>query len=204
MMPKDIFIIISCALTAISVVPYVRDILKNKTKPRIVSWFIWMVLAFIAGFASLSDHQYAAAIFSLFTAFEVAFVCVLGAFYDGEKTVGRFDILCLMAAAAGLLLWYLFDSPSIAIIAVITVDLIASLPTVKHSWQRPFEETAITYFLGGLGATFVLFAIDKYKVTSVANPLYLIAINYTLTAVIRYRQKKDKSKNSHADNLLSV
>lgn len=186
---ETVFIIISSILTIGAVLPYLRDILKRQTKPRIVSWFTWALLSALASAASFSDGQYAAGILSLCASLECLAVVVLGLKY-GERNFTRFDIVCQVGALAGLVLWLIFNSPAIAVIAAVTIDFIGCLPTLKHAWQKPHEETWITFMLSGLGAAFTLMATGNWQITSVANPLYLVAINAVFTAILLSRQQK--------------
>jgi hypothetical protein len=185
---QNLLIILSTLTTICATLPYIFDILKHKTKPRVVSWFTWTILTAISAAASFSDHQYAAGILSLSASVECFTVVILGLKY-GEKEFTAFDIACQIGALVGLLLWYLFNSPAIAIIASIIIDLIASLPTIKHAWDKPAEETWITFALSGTGAMFTVFAATSTKITALANPIYLVIINFTITAILITRHK---------------
>ncbi|HSX45215.1 MAG TPA: hypothetical protein VLF39_03890 [Candidatus Saccharimonadales bacterium] len=185
---RQILIILSSIITISATLPYIVDILKRKTKPRVVSWFTWALLGGISAAASLSDHQYAAGILSLSASVECLAVVILGLKY-GNKEFALFDIACQFGAIVGLILWFIFNSPAIAVLASITIDLIGSMPTLKHAWQRPYEETWITFALSGLGAVFASFAATSTRITAIASPLYLIVINLIFTVVLLSRHK---------------
>jgi hypothetical protein len=180
---KTAFIVISTLLTIVCTLPYILDVLKKKTNPRVISWFNWSLLSAIAGTASLSDHQYAAAILSFSATVETMIVVILGWKY-GEKEITRFDIGCQLAALGGLVLWFIFNSPAIAVIASVSIDLVATLPTIKHSWQKPHEETWITFLLAGVAALFTVAAAKEVRITSLANPIYLVFINFLLAGIL--------------------
>lgn len=185
---RHIFIVLSSMITILATVPYILDVLKRKTKPRVVSWFTWTILTGISAAASLTDHQYAAGVLSLSASVECMAVVLLGLKY-GDKEFAAFDIYCQISAIAGLILWFIFNSPAIAVIASIIVDLIGSLPTLKHAWEKPAEETWITFALSSLGASFASFAATSTRITALANPIYIIAINATFTVVLLIRHK---------------
>jgi len=180
---RTTFIVISSILAIINILPYVRDVIKRKTKPRIVSWFNWSLLTGIASAASFSDHQYASAILTLFGCLETLTIVILGLRY-GDRKFEAFDLFCQVGALVGIILWVVFNSPSIAIIATITIDFIATLPTLKHSWVKPGEETAITFFLGSLAAVFTLMAAKDHMITAIAFPIYLVVTNFLISAII--------------------
>jgi hypothetical protein len=188
---KTAFIVASSVVTLSATVPYILDILKKKTKPRVVSWFTWFLLTGISAAASFSAHQYPAAILSTTASIECLAIVFLGLKY-GNKDFTKFDISCQIAAVVGLFLWWIFNSPAIAIIAAIVIDLVASLPTLKHAWERPQEETWITFALSGLGAALTLGAVSHFMVTSAASPIYLVLINGLMTSVILFRKNQLK------------
>lgn len=191
---RTAFIVISSLLTVIATLPYILDVIRRKTKPREVSWLNWSLLSGIAGAASFSDHQYAAAVLSFSGTVETLAVVVLAWRYS-DKSIARFDIGCQIAAIIGLILWFVFNSPAIAVIASVTIDLIATLPTIRHSWQKPHEETWITFLLAGVAAVFTVAAAKAVKITSLANPIYLIVINLLLAGVILYRHSVCTTQN---------
>lgn len=180
---KTILIIASSLLTVAAILPYLNDIFKKKTKPRVVSWFTWSILAAIASAASFSDKQYAAGILSLCGFVECMSVVVLGLKY-GDRHFAKFDLGCQIGAIIGLALWFIYNSPAIAVIAAISIDFIGSLPTLKHAWEKPEEETWITFMLSGLGASLTVMAANNNKITAVANPLYLVLINAIFTVIL--------------------
>lgn len=185
---KTALVVISSLLTVACIMPYIFDVVRKKTKPRVISWLNWSLLSGIAGAASFSDHQYAAAVLSFSATIETMAVVILGWKY-GDREIARFDIGCQIAAVIGLVLWFAFNSPAIAVLASVSIDFVATLPTVKHSWQKPHEETWITFLLAGIAAMFTVAAASQAKITSLANPIYLIAINFLLAGILISRGK---------------
>lgn len=181
-------IVLSSILTVASAVPYIIEIIKGKTKPRVVSWFTWSVLTAIACVASFADGQYAGGILLLFATIETVSIVILGLWY-GDRKFGRFDVICQLGAVVGLVLWLLFNSPEIAIIATISIDLIGALPSIKHSWQKPHEETWLTFALAGLGGVCTVLAATDWKVTAVGYPIYIAVVNVVFTLIILGRHQ---------------
>jgi hypothetical protein len=181
-------IILSSLLTVVSAIPYIVAIIRGTTKPRVVSWLIWSVLTAIAGVASYADGQYAAAILMLFVTLETLAVVVLG-LKHGDRKFARLDIVCLLGAAAGIILWQIFDSPAFAVLATLLIDLLGGIPTLVHSWRKPFEETWQTYALSSLASVCTVIAAGNWQITSVAFPLYLVAINLVLAVLLLLRRR---------------
>src|SRR5436190_23007877 len=97
---KTLFIVISSILAIVNILPYLRDVYRRKTKPRIVSWFNWSLLTGIGCAASFSDHQYASGILLFLASVETLMVVILGYKY-GDRRIEIFDIDCQLAAIVG-------------------------------------------------------------------------------------------------------
>jgi hypothetical protein len=186
---RTILIIISSILTIASALPYVFDVLRGTTKPRIVSWFIWSVLTSIATVASFVDHQYASAILTFCATVETLSIMILGLLKSGNRALERFDAYCLGGAVVGLVLWLIFNSPSIAVAASVIIDMVGAIPTAKHIWQKPYEETRLTFLLASIGGLFTVLAAEDITITAIAYPIYIVLINALFVSFMLGRNK---------------
>ncbi len=190
-MMLQIFGYISATLSILMVLPYIRDVLALRTKPQRASWFIWTVLGSIAFFSQLAKG----ATDSLWLTFgqTLAVLLVLG--FSIKYGVGGFskrDISALCAAGIGLILWYLTDEPSFALLIVILVDAIGSFLTMIKSYKQPETETLITWVLSGTSGVFGLLAVGSFNWILIAYPLYIVIANYVITAAILLGRRSGK------------
>lgn len=181
--------ILGSVLTIVSIVPYVIDVIKKKTKPKIVSWFTWTLLTAIATFAAIDSGDFASAILTGVASVGTLIVAIIG-YRLGDKKFERFDIGAQIGAIVGLLLWLIFNTPLIALIATVGIDFLAALPTVRHAWLKPKEETAITFLLSGLGSLLILLSIDTLSLSGLLFPIYLTFMNLAIFLVIKTRGSK--------------
>lgn len=186
---KDIFLVIATIITTGSVIPYVRDILKGNTKPNLVSWITWTLLTGIATSAEIAAHEYVAAIFTGSAVVGTALVAIVGLFKRAYVRYTRFDVICQIGAVIGIILWQIFNSPAIGVIASVVIDFIGVLPTLRHSYEEPYEETWQTYALAGVGGLFGFLALNTYNLVSVPYALYIILINIVLSMFIIQARK---------------
>jgi len=185
---KTAFLILAAAITLVGAVPYIRDILRGTTKPNLVSWITWTLLTGIATAAAISAHEYVVAIFTGAAALEV-FTIVLFGLRHGYVKYTRFDVICQVAAIVGIILWQLFNSPAVGVMAAVIIDLVGYLPTLRHSWQKPHEETWQTYAISGLGAVFALGALSTYNWVTLPYAIYIVVVNILASGVIIYRAR---------------
>lgn len=183
---KSFLLALSVIITIASVAPYVRDILRGTTKPNIASWITWTLLTLVATIAEFAAGEYVTAIFTSAAVIETLLVVILGLKY-GYAKYSKFDAACQLGALLGFICWYLFNTPAAAVIAVVTIDLIGALPTVRHSWLNPDEETWLTFSMAGFGGLLAIFALTTYNWTSLTYAVYIVLINAVITSVIIYR-----------------
>lgn len=186
---KEIFLILASVITIASVIPYARDILKGRTRPNIVSWITWSLLTGVATIAEFAAHEYVTAIFTLAAVIETTTIVILGLRFGYAKYT-LFDGVCQAGALFGFVLWWLFNSPVAAVIASVSIDLIGVLPTIRHSYIAPYEETWITYAMSGVGGAFALLALSAYNWASLTYPIYIVFANIVLVTVILQSMKR--------------
>jgi hypothetical protein len=180
---RTVLIILSSIFTIAATVPYMVEIARGKAKPRVASWFTWTAIQAIGAAAAFSDHQIPAAVYTLFCSLECGAIVVLG-LKRGDHTFEKLDIFCLAGAVAGLLTLALLKSPALAVLVSVATDFLGAVPTVKHSWLRPREETWSTYALFGVGSAITLLIANFHILTAIAYPLYLLLFDTLVTVLI--------------------
>ena len=185
---RTIFLVLATLITVGAVLPYLRDILKGSTKPNIVSWITWTLITGIATAAEIAGHEYVSAIFTGAAMVATTSVVVFG-LKGGFAKYTRFDVICQIGAIMGLILWQLFNSPGIGVVASVIVDFIGVLPTRRHCWYKPGEETWSTFALSGVGGIFAILALSSYNVTSLTYAIYIVLINIVVSLIILGRQQ---------------
>jgi len=188
-------IILSNVLSVISVFPYLISIIKGLAKPRIVTWVVWSALTAISCAASISEKQYVTAIFLLVTTLLTFSVAIVG-WKHGNKKVEKLDVVCLVGAILGIVVWQLSNSPSLAVIFILAIDLMGGVPTLVHSWKKPEEEEWRTFAISIVSSFCTLLALSSWQITAFAFPLYLFIMSSTYTIIIISRKLVLKNKET--------
>lgn len=183
---KTVFLALSVILMLWSIVPYARDILRGTTKPNIVTWSTWTLLSGIAAAAQLAAHENIAAIFTIAATIETGVIVLLG-LRHGYVKYTRFDVICQIAAVVGIILWQVFDSPLIGVAGAVAIDFVGALPTLRHAWQRPWEETPSSFALAALGGLCAVAALTTYTWVSMTYAVYIALIDGTIFTTILVR-----------------
>lgn len=186
---KEALSIAGGILVIFSAYPYLVDVYRKKTKPNIVSWATWTLLTTIATAAAFAAGAPRAAFLTLGATIATLSIAILG-LRSGIAKLSLFDFVCQAAAIAGLVMWLIFNSPTIAIIFSLSIDLIGGLPTLRHSWLKPAEETWQAFLIGGIASIFTLLSLGQYRLADLAFPVYFVLFDLTIVLIITYRRKQ--------------
>lgn len=170
---------------------YVTDILKGKTKPQRVTWFIWSVLGIIAFGAQLKLGAHWSLVYVGLDA--LGNLAVFGlSLKHGVGGWTRLDKLALSIAGLGLVISFLAHSPLIALGGVVLADAAGASLTIRKVFHAPASETPITWLALGTSALLSAFSVGRMNASLLLYPLYLMVANYgVLTAM--YVGKKHTS-----------
>jgi len=185
---KTFLIVLSSCFFIAGIFPYLAGVIKKQVKPKVITWFIWTVLTSISLFASIAERQYTTIALLSCSVISTALVVILGWKY-GDKKIERLDILCLTGAIIGVVLWQIFNSPWIAVVASIVISMIGAIPTLIHSWEKPGEEAWVSFLMSFIGAFCTILALENYNITAFAHPLYLFCSNLVFSMIIISRRQ---------------
>jgi hypothetical protein len=185
---RSSFLLIGAALTLLSVYPYARDVRRGITRPHLVSWSTWTLLTAIATAAQISAGEYIAAIFTASATLQSTVILMLG-LRHGSAAYRPFDALCQLGALVGLGGWLLLDSPAFGVVACVATDVIGALPTVKHCWREPTEETWALYAVNGVGGVCAIAALPQYNWISLTYAVYTVLASSILVATLLWRRR---------------
>jgi hypothetical protein len=178
-----VIIALSNILTVVAAVPYLIAIVRGTTKPRVASWFGWGALTLVGAAASFAQHQLPAGIFLSFCALQNFSIVVLG-LKHGDRRFGKLDIFCVAGALLGAAVLLFLKSPVLSTWVAIGTDFVVMIPTLKHTWQQPGEETVATYILEGIASVLTLTVAGGFAFTAIAYPLYLLIADEVITVLI--------------------
>lgn len=171
-------LIIGAFISAMSVLPYARGVLRGEVRPKLVSWFSWCLLALLLTGAGLSTGQMMSAVMSAVTVLTTGIILILG-FKAGSKNLDKLDIVSLVGAGIGMVIWLMLDNPELAIYVAVAVDIVAFVPTLVHGWVAPEEESLSAYALASIGSGLGLatIIISGATISGLAYPIYSTLFN---------------------------
>lgn len=175
--------VIAGFLSLVCFVPYVITILQGKTQPNRATWWVWAT----NGSILCASYYFAGASNTLWIIFApviAQFIIATLSLKYGEGGCNRFDRTCLFGIGIALSLWWKFNSPLIAIMFTIVIDLLGALPTIKKSYHEPDKEDFLTWALYLVASLLNLLAIEHWSLHILAPPIYLVCLNTVIVALL--------------------
>ncbi len=182
--------IIAVLLTFIGYIPYLRDILKGKTKPHIYSWFLWGFVTIIVFALQVSDNAGVGALVTLAAALMCFVVIFLGKKYGNISKITLSDKIFLSLALVTLGLWIFAKQPLLSAILATTIDVLGFVPTIRKSWNEPFSETLPFYYLNTLRFGLALYSLGKYTIITALYPIMWLLANGLFAIMLNIRRKQ--------------
>ncbi|MFT7674553.1 MAG: hypothetical protein ACI845_002970 [Gammaproteobacteria bacterium] len=170
--------------------PYFLDTLSGKTKPNLVTWFMWMLAPSVSAGAALASGADIWATARIIMGGLVPLAILIAAFMNrhGHWRLTRFDLGCGSLSLLALIVWGAIDSPLIAILLASAGNTIAAVPTFFKAWNYPETETRVTYVTSFISSLIIFPSIPEWNIENAAfQILLLLSTGLLLLAV--YREK---------------
>jgi len=184
--------IISLAVVILMIsayIPYIRDIFKKKTKPHSFSFFIWGFSNFIIYALQVKGGAGVGSWVTLAVTLILIFIFILSLRY-GEKDITKSDVIFFILAVISLILWLVVKQPVWSVILIVSVDILGFLPTIRKSWNKPHSETLSLYQLSTLRQGLAIFALEKFNILTLLNPIAWTLANGLFAVFLAIRRKK--------------
>lgn len=175
--------IIAGFIAFVSYIYYIVSIVRKRTIPNRLSWWTWAVLGIVIWLSYFFSGARESLWVPLSEVIGPLFVALLSIKY-GEGGWTTFDLKCLGGIIFALLLWKIFNSPVIALVAGLTIDLFAALPTVKKSYYYPSGENKIAWILVTFASILNIFAISRWSFSLLIHPIYYSFVTGTILVAL--------------------
>lgn len=173
-------------LYIVGFIPYILSILKGKTKPAKASWVIWTILDTITVAGMYVQGTLNGQIIG---ATAGAWIVVILAFMYGTKGWTKLDKLCLIGAFVGIILWKLFNNPTLAILTSGIVVFIGSIPTFVSAWKDPTKENKAGWIIFWISYIFTMVSIPKFTFDYATQPIIFFAIETIMMFLLFIKPK---------------
>jgi hypothetical protein len=188
---KVTFAIIAAILAFVGNISYLKDVLKGRVHPHPYTWFIWSIVSMTTFFGGLAKG---AGIGALPTGIAEGFTIIIFLFslkYLFKGKAGHIRIIdnyFLAIALLGLIPWALTKDPTVSVIIVVLIDIIAFIPTLRKTWSSPKTEQPLLYEMNVARHVLTLFSLGAYNIATMFHSIAMICTNTIMTYFIRRRK----------------
>ncbi len=158
-------------LIVIAYIPYIKDILKGKTKPHVYSWFVSALVTLIAFGLQFSEDAGWGVLPTFVAAVAGFLIFSLALSRQKRASITKSDTFFFIMSLIAVVLWVVVDQPLLSIIIISSIDILAFIPTFRKSWSRPDQETISSYAVNSLRFMLATIAVQKYSLVAVLYPL---------------------------------
>ncbi|MBU3978085.1 hypothetical protein KKE68_00090 [Patescibacteria group bacterium] len=180
---KTTFIFVSSLLAFISPLIYAKAILKGQAKPHRTTRFVLLIITSLATASLFAQHDTVAVWLAGVSALQSILLFGLS-IKHGMGGWAKTDILCLLIALAGIVIWQTTKDPSLALYASIAADFTGMLPAIIKTYKYPHTEIWSFFLLDVFAAIFSLLAVKAWTVQEFSYPLYIMIINSIMVLLI--------------------
>lgn len=186
---KETIAIIAAVIAIVGNVPYLRDVIRKRVQPHPYTWLVWTIVSGVTFFGAL---QKGAGVGAIPTGAAEIFTVIIFFFslQYGFKQIKRIDTYFLIIALLGLIPWALTKDPTISVIIVVSIDLVAFIPTLRKTWQHPKSETPILFSMNVVRHILTLFSLQAYNIATMLHSISMIIVNSIMTSMILFKKEK--------------
>ncbi len=168
---------------------YIIAIVRGFTKPSRTTWWIWSALGIIIGFSYFLSGAEDTIWVPLGEVIGPLAIAILSIKYGvgGWTPIDKFAII---GSLVSLVLWGISGSALVALVASLSIDFLAVIPTVFKTYYNPQEEDRLAWSLTGIGNFLNLFAVEKWIFAIAVYPVYAAVIDGVVLALL-FRKKKN-------------
>ncbi len=164
-------------------VPYLRDVLNRRVQPHPYTWLVWSLVSAIS---FLGQYTKGAGIGALPTGVAESFTIIIFFFslQYGFRNIKTIDTVFLICALLGIIPWIITKDPTLSVIIVVSMDVIAFIPTLRKTWAQPSTETPMLYGMNVSRHVLTLFSLQTYNVATTLHSIAMIVTNTLMTVFI--------------------
>jgi hypothetical protein len=186
---KIILVVIASLLAIVGNIHYLRDVIQGRVKPHPYTWFIWTIVSCVVFFGQVAKG---AGIGAIPTAFAEVFTVIifLYSLKYGFKNPPRIDKYFLALALLGLIPWFITKDPTISVIIVVLIDLVAFVPTLHKTYFHSQSETPILYGSNVLRHSLIISTLGAYNIATMLHSISMIITNSIMVIFMKTRKYK--------------
>ena len=188
---KIIFASVAALLAVIGNVPYLRDMFRGRVKPHPYTWFIWSIVSGVTFFGQVAKGAGWGAL--AFGASEIFTIIIfIFSLRFGFKKIPKKDTVYLLIALLGIIPWIIFHDPTISVVIMVSIDVVAFIPTLRKAWVHPQTEEPLLYGSNVARHILALLSLGSYNLATMLHSIAMIVTNSGMVIALKRKTKNAK------------
>jgi len=187
---QTLLVLLSSISVFISYLIYEWAMIKGKAKPHRTTRLVILIITALGASSLFAQNDRVVAIFLGICAIQ-SLVMFLMSFKWGMGGWAKIDIVCLVIALVGIVLWKVTSNPVLGLYGAVGADLFGMIPALIKTYRLPDTEYSPTYVFDLIAIALTALAIRNGGFNEYLYPVYLFAVNFLmLIFIIRPRLKR--------------
>lgn len=192
---NEFFGILSAVIVLASYPVYIFRIWQRKITPNIASWAIFVIMSVALALSSFASSGFNANSWvTIGPLLGCSCVLISALIRSKEKSMTKFDIVCLILGVSSIILWYFTrqtkEFVQYALYLGIFTDFIGLLPTSVFLTKNPDKDRPGMWIIFAIGYFLSMFAITEHTFANWSLPVFMtIAPALGWFPLVRYRIK---------------
>lgn len=184
---------VGAGISLVGFIQYLNGIMCHGTRPRMASWIAWLTANMIFSIVAFHEQAWlAVAINGVGVVTNILVVIASGIKKVPMKPADAIDWSCLIASIICIgVMVTIPDMKLLAAMLAMVANLVATIPTFRHAWTKPYEETwqlfAACVIANSLGIVSIVLSSGLEMVT-LAGPLIATLGNASLLLMTTARK----------------
>lgn len=185
---KETIAVIASLLAFVGNISYLKDVFRGRVHPHPYTWFIWSIVSLVTFFGQMEKG---AGIGALPTGISEGFTIIIFIFslkylFQGKvKHIRMMDNVFLAVALLGLIPWALTKDPTISVVIVVLIDIVAFIPALRKTWMHPDTEKPLLYEMNVTRHILTLFSLEAYNIATTFHSIAMVCTNSIMALFIK-------------------
>ena len=185
---KEAVAIIAALLAFVGNISYLKDVFRDRVRPHPYTWFVWSIVSmttFVGGLVK------GAGIGALPTGVSEGFTVIIflfslkRLFQGGVGRIRAIDNYFLAICLLGLVPWALTKDPTVSVVIVVLIDIVAFMPALRKTWAYPHTEKPLLYETNVVRHALTLYSLQAYNIATMFHSIAMICTNTIMTIFIK-------------------
>ncbi|OGG01804.1 hypothetical protein A2Z33_00890 [Candidatus Gottesmanbacteria bacterium RBG_16_52_11] len=180
---RELFIIVSSLLALISPLVYSGAILKGQARPHRTTRFVLLLITTLTTASLFAAGDRVAIWLAAVSTLQSVVIFTLSLKY-GMGGWARSDLVCLITAVIGIIMWQTTRNPVYGLYFAIAADFTGMIPALIKTYRFPYTEIYQFYLLDVFAAGFNMLALTDFSFSAFSYPLYIMLINLVMVFLV--------------------